>query len=138
MLKAVVGTVEFEGLPTLRKRVNWSSSEEKRAVADDGSAESSAKLVALDLIAPLVLHQNQNAILRGSSRGKIVPCVEHRVAQEIESIAVKVVCAGLSDHVDHRARILAVLRVVIAGLYAELLQRVRERERRLTLVYSST
>ena len=55
--------------------------------------------------------------------------VEVAVAEKLECIAVEPVSAGFGDDVDDRAGALAELGVVVAGLYAEFLQGVRERER---------
>jgi len=55
--------------------------------------------------------------------------VEDAVPEIFEEIAVILLGTGLGDDVDHAAGVLAVLRLVVAGLHAELLQRVGERER---------
>src|SRR5215467_10678508 len=54
----------------------------------------------------------------------------HRViAQEVEDVSVELVRAGLGDDVDGRAGVGSVARGQGAGLDAELLDRVRERQR---------
>ena len=55
--------------------------------------------------------------------------IEVAVAQKLECIAVELIASGLGDDIYHRAGALAKLGVVVAGLHAEFLQRVRERER---------
>ena len=58
-------------------------------------------------------------------------CVEVAVAEELEQIAVEGRAAGAGDDVDDGAGALAELRVVVAGLNAELLHGVRHREGRV-------
>ena len=82
---------------------------------NDGAAESAAKLIALDAIG-------------SGRRGKEILSVEHGIAIELESIAVEIICAGLGDNVHDAARVGAIFRAVVAGLYAEFLERVRERK----------
>ena len=57
--------------------------------------------------------------------------IEGAVAHEFKEVAVEPVAAALGDDVDHAARVLAILGVVVAGLNAELLYRVRHGERRI-------
>ena len=77
------------------------------------SAEGSAKLVALQLIA---------------LRRKEISCVENRVPDKFERVPMHLVRAGFSNDVHHAAGIPAILGSVVGCLYAELLQRVRKRE----------
>ena len=56
------------------------------------------------------------------------------MAGELEQIAVERVGARLGRGVDRRAGVKPVLRVLRAGLHAELLQRVRERQRQVEVV----
>ena len=83
---------------------------------DDRPADGAAKLVAVDVIR------------RGSEER---PGVEVAIAQELKRVAMKTAAAGFGDDVDHRAGALTVLGVVVAGLNAEFLHRVGERERRI-------
>ena len=80
----------------------------------DRPADGAAKLVAVDVIR------------RGREKG---PRVEVAIAQELKRVAMKAAAAGFGDDVDHRARALTVRGVVVAGLNAEFLYRVGERER---------
>ena len=81
---------------------------------DDGSADSAAELVAMDIVG------------HGS---EVRSGVEVAIAQELECVAMELAAAGLGDDIDHRARALAIFGVVVAGLNAELLQGIREWER---------
>ena len=82
----------------------------------DRPADGAAKLVAVDVIR------------RGREKG---PRVEVAIAQELKRVAMKAAAAGFGDDVDHRAGALTVRGVVVAGLNAEFLYRVGERERRI-------
>ena len=81
---------------------------------DDRTADGAAELVLVQGV---------------SGCGEVAVRVEYAIAQKLECGAMELITARLGDDVDHPARALAELRVVVAGLYAELLQRVRERER---------
>ncbi len=87
----------------------------ERLVVEDGSADGAAILVALNRI-------------RRSWCGEEVLCVEDRIAHKLKRVSVETVRTGLRDDVDDAAGILPVFRAVVAGLHAELLKRVGERE----------
>jgi len=55
--------------------------------------------------------------------------IENRVAHELERVAVQRVASGLGDDVYNAAGVAAILGAIVAGLYAELLERIREWER---------
>src|ERR1700733_384618 len=57
-----------------------------------------------------------------------VPCVEDIVPHKLEDAAVKLVRPGFRDYIDHRARVLSILRAEVAGLHTKLLQRVWHRK----------
>jgi len=86
------------------------------------AAEGAAELVALKGIGV----GREHAVLDHGR--EVVMSVEDAIAEIFEKIAVIFFGAGLGDDVDHAAGVLAVLGLVVAGLYAELLQRVWERE----------
>src|ERR1035437_8904592 len=64
-------------------------------------------------------------------RGEVRLGVEESIAQELKCVAMELACAGLDDDVDHRSCALPEFSIVVAGLNAELLQRVREWKRRI-------
>ncbi len=101
--------------------------EEEEAIGDDRAAKRAAELVALQaVVAPLA-----GGRIDGAER---VRGVELVVAEELEQVGVKEVRARLGRDVDRRAGVEAVLRVLRAGLDAELLQRVGERQRQVEVV----
>src|SRR5260370_26277218 len=83
---------------------------------DHGSADSGAKLVALQGIA---------------GGGKKVASVEDRVTVELKRVTVESIRSRLGDDVDHATGVLSVFSAVVAGLHAELLQSVGKGERRV-------
>src|SRR5437879_9188301 len=85
------------------------AAKEESLVVDEGSADSAAKLIALDAIG-------------SGGRGKVILSVEDRIANEFEGVSMEIVCAGLGDDVDDAARIGAVLRAVVPGFEAGFLQ----------------
>ena len=87
------------------------------------TTEGAAELVALEGICV----GRKHAVLDHCR--EVVVSVEDAVPEIFEEIAVILLGTGLGDDVDHAAGVLAVLRLVVAGLHAELLQRVGERER---------
>src|ERR1035437_7798356 len=64
-------------------------------------------------------------------RGEVRLGVEESTAQELKYVAMELAGAELDDDVVHRACALPELGVVVAGLNAELLQRIREWKRRI-------
>ena len=80
------------------------------------AVDRAAELVALQVVASL-----HSVDVR-----EVVGGIEDAVADVLECVAVILVGAAASDDVDHAAGVLAVLGVVVAGLYAELLQDIRE------------
>ena len=99
----------------ISKRRTLIAAKEKTLVAPDWPTESAAILVPL------------NAIGCGRSSKEILS-VENRVAHEFEGISMEIVGAGLGDDVNDAARVRSILRAVVARLYAEFLERVRERK----------
>ena len=81
---------------------------------DDRTADDAAVLMAVNVV---------------GYGCKVRSGVEVAVAQVLKRVAMELLAARLADDVDDRAGALAVFRVVVAGLNAELLQRVWERER---------
>src|SRR5258706_2825718 len=59
--------------------------------------------------------------------------MERPIAQIAESAAMEIVGPGSRYRVDHRAGAVALRRAVVAGLDAELLERIGERERLVLL-----
>src|SRR5690348_4744677 len=104
------------------------TSEEEGLVANDGAADGPSKLIAFQLVAPLVFRGLLLSSNVNGKRRKKVARVENGIAQKLENIPVKVVRSGLGDDVDHRPGVLSILRAVVAGLNAELLKRIRERK----------
>ena len=92
----------------------------------DWAADGSAELVAFQGIANL----NQRRGGRRLGVAEVVGCIQVSVADVLEEIAVPLVGSGLGDYVDDAAGVLAVLCAVVAGLDAELLERVRHGEGR--------
>ena len=90
------------------------SAEEEQLVFDDLAAGGPAVLVSLQRVV---------------RRREEIARVQIAVADVFEQIAMECIRSGLGDHVDGRARMRAEARRHRAGLDAEFLQRVRERER---------
>src|SRR5262249_29463730 len=82
----------------------------------DRSADGSAELVTAE------------CVLRG---GEIIARIEGSVANKFEQASVDLVAAGFGDGVDHRPRMKSIAGGNAAGLNAELLQGIRERERQV-------
>ena len=102
------------------------AAEEKELVAHDRAADRAAELVAVQPVAELLAVR--------SDRSEYARRVEAAVAQELERVPVQVVGARLHDRIHRRRRVHAVLRRQPAGRDAELLQRIRERERQVHVV----
>ena len=102
----------------------------ERPVVNNRTADGASKLVALELISPLVFGRDSGPVRQTRRQGgKEVPGVENRIAQELKRIAVEFIGAGLRNNVDDGPRVLPVLGGVIAGLNAEFLERIREWKR---------
>jgi hypothetical protein len=86
---------------------------------DNRAAYGTAELVAFERI-----HR-----LFAVDVAEVVGGVELTIADEPKGAAVERVGAALGDDVDHAAAVLAVLGVVVAGLYAELLKGIGHGER---------
>jgi hypothetical protein len=95
------------------------SAEEKQLILFDGPAHGSAVLVAFESVA------------RG---GKKVSGIQNAVADKLESVAVKLIRAGLDHSVDRGPGVHAVLGGQSAGLHLEFLQRIGERQRQVEVV----
>ena len=87
----------------------------------EGSAHRAAKLVAMERI------DDQGAYCGLPSEG--IGGVEGPVTHKLKHVAVILLGAALGDDIDHGAGVLAVLRAVVVGLYAEFLQRIGHGER---------
>src|SRR5258708_15510704 len=85
--------------------------EEKSLVVLDRTAEGGAKLVAMKR-------------RLGQSRSPVIG-IEQRIAHELKRRAVKLVVAGLGQHIDDAAGITTELRVVAVGLNPEFLDGIR-------------
>ena len=97
------------------------AAKEKQAVPGDRPADRAAELVAPQPVA--------DAFAVGAANRKRVRRVEPVVAQELERVAVEHVGSRLGHGVHRRARVHAVLRRQAARRHAELLHRIRERQR---------
>ena len=82
---------------------------------DDRPANRATKLVAFEYVL-------------GDGCGKEILGVEDWIAHKLKHIAVELVAARTGDNIHHAARALAVLRAVVAALYAEFLQGVGKRK----------
>src|SRR5580698_2569087 len=78
---------------------------------DDRPADGAAKLVAVQVVGHC---------------GEVGPRIEVAVAQELKRRSVELPASRLGDNIHHGSGALAVFGVVVAGLNAKLLQRVRE------------
>ena len=102
------------------------SEKEKRFVAAvqtrnlQRSAHHAAKLVALERIDDLVAG--------GGAIREIIGGIQIGIAHILEQVAVILIRAALGDDIHHPACILAILRVVVVGLDAELLHSVGHRK----------
>src|SRR5256885_3572484 len=101
-------------------------SQEERFVLNNRAANSSAKLVSLELVAPHVLGWRT---VRQCQRRSPISCVEYCVSHKFERCTVQRVSSRFGDHIHDCARILPVFRTVITCLDAEFLKRIRVRKR---------
>src|SRR5262249_688270 len=92
--------------------------EEEGLVLDDRTADGAAKVVALELVPPLIL-----GWLTKEGQGSIPASrIKDRIAYKLECAAVKCVGSRPGNNVYHGAGILSVFRAVVAGLDAEFLK----------------